>query len=362
MTVGHPSVILPAETINRIRNYAAEAEQNRELHKEQLRLIYQEKWFKMFVPKIYGGLAFPLPQVLRTEEALAWADGSTAWVVTLCSGAGWFVGFLDPKISKDIFDDEKVCLAGSGASSGTAELTKGGYIINGAWKYASGALLATMFTANCVITQKGVPVMNDGKPVVKAFIFKNNEVALQTSWNSMGMIATGSHGFSIKGLTVPENRAFVIEKQHASLAENIYQYPFLQLAETTLAVNIAGMAHQFLDLCEPLLAKRVNNEFSLQKELMGLLRIAKEKINKCRFEFYEAVERSWLICEKLEPIPETLLNQVSETSRQLYRISIEQVNFLYPYAGLAAADMSTEINRVWRNIHTASQHTLFTMR
>ena len=86
-----------------IRNAAAEAEQLHELHNDQLNIIYRQGWFKMFVPKEYGGLGLSIPEVLRIEECLSWADGSTAWVVTLCSGAAWVAGFLPPSILNEVF-------------------------------------------------------------------------------------------------------------------------------------------------------------------------------------------------------------------------------------------------------------------
>lgn len=363
MSALHPSSFLPNEILFTVRQYAADAEEQCQLHDKQLKMIYKQRWFKMFVPKNYGGLAYTLPEVLKTEEALAWADGSTGWVVTLCSGAGWFVGFLNPDLSKKIFSNNDVCIAGSGAPTGTAEIRKDGYIINGSWKYATGALHASMFTANCVITNEGIPLLNhDGGPQIRSFIFENNEVQLRKNWNSMGLIATASHGFTINNKFVPLHRAFEINNTHFALDASVYQYPFMQLAETTLVVNISGMAQRFLDLCMPLFKERMARKPAPKKDLMNLLEVSSKSLQRCRDEFYEAVEKSWSSCERGEPIPEIECAEVRNTSYQLYLTSMHIVNELYPNAGLAAADMSTEINRVWRNIHTASQHTLFTLR
>ncbi len=45
------------ETVAHLRKYAAAADEKGVLHKEQLKLIYKYKWFKIFVPKEYNGLA-----------------------------------------------------------------------------------------------------------------------------------------------------------------------------------------------------------------------------------------------------------------------------------------------------------------
>ena len=75
----------------------------------------------MYVPKAYGGLGLSLPEILRIEEGLSWADGSTAWVVTLCSGAAWFIGFLNIDLGKNISENDQGCFAGSGAVTGVAD-------------------------------------------------------------------------------------------------------------------------------------------------------------------------------------------------------------------------------------------------
>ena len=233
------------------------AEQEKNLTVIQRDLIHKQKWLNMYVPKEYGGLGLSLPEILRIEEGLSWTDGSTAWVVTLCSGAAWFIGFLNTDLGKSIFENDQVCFAGSGAVTGIANKISGGYEIQGSWKYATGSLFATVFTVNCQLKENGVLLRHqDGTPVVQSFLLKKDEVIVHTTWSSMGMIATGSHTIEIKNIFVPFDRTFIIQPAHATLKDPIFQYPFLQLAETTLAVNLSGMAYRFFDLCAEIFSKR----------------------------------------------------------------------------------------------------------
>jgi indole-3-acetate monooxygenase len=351
---------LSEEVLNRIRAGAFQAEKDGQLHPEQLDAIYHQRLFKMFVPKSLGGLELSLPEVLRLEEALAWADGSTAWVVTLCSGAGWFVGFINPGLVEKIFTSDRVCLAGSGATTGTASVTADGYVINGEWKYASGALHATMMTANCIIVKDGKTLLNEGgTPLVKSFILRKDEVELQRNWSSMGMVATASHGFKVTALHVPAERSFIIQPDKAELPNAVYHYPFLQLAETTLAVNFLGMAQRFLELFDERLQGGIRSRGGQNSNAIALHAEMLRVVQKKRIDFYQAVDMSWSYCTRREPIPAEALNAVSTSSRDLYRACLSVTSTLYPYAGLTAADPRTEINRVWRNFYTASQHSLF---
>src|SRR5947209_17627377 len=111
------------------------AEQTGTLTPVQLDIIYKHKWFKLFVPKEYNGLALSLPEGLRVEEALATIDGSLGWTVTLCSGATMFIGYLDQDIAQEILANEKVCFGGSGRASGVAKINNDGYKVSGLWHY-----------------------------------------------------------------------------------------------------------------------------------------------------------------------------------------------------------------------------------
>ena len=352
----HPSTFLHKNLTDTIRNAALEAECEGRLHNDQLDIIYRQQWFKMFVPPDYGGLGLSLPEILKIEECLSWADGSTAWVVTLCSGAGWFIGFLDPGLASDVFRDDRVCLAGSGAIGGVARIIPGGYEINGNWKYASGSLYATAFTVNCHVEKDGLPLSHpDGSPVVQSFFLKKNEVKLITNWKGMGMVATGSHSFEIRDVQVPLIRSFSIDPALATLRHPVYQFPFLQLAETTLAVNSSGLAIRFIDLCETLFQQKA-------KQNLGELTHARGKLNELRSVFFATVSAAWETLIANHPIPDPLLVKISEASRLLAHTSRHLVTELFPLCGLEAANRQTEINRVWRNIHTAGQHAIFRVK
>ncbi len=361
----HPAQQLQPDWIATIREHAAEAEKAGRLLPAQLDVVYKQGWFKMLTPTVYGGMELSLPDEVRLIEALSWADGSMGWAITLCTGAGWFGGFLDAALSHEIFADEKVCLAGSGALTGTATINANGYMVNGAWKYASGALHATHFTTNCIIhDDKGAVLGADGKPVHKSFLFDANEVTVLPAWNYTGMVATGSHSFEIKNVQVPASRTFIIDQKFAVIDKPLYTYPFRQLAEATLAVNMAGLAIHFLDLAEGVFADRRKNKnlTRLQEsKLNEVLVRSLFRLNDIRNTFYQAVDRSWsgYINGDTAAHADDLL-EVSHTSRRLAKISRQTVDDLYPYCGLIAASNTTEINRVWRDLHTASQHSLLT--
>ena len=360
----HPSAFIKPEDVHNIREAAPLAEQLGLLHPSQLEVIHRQKWFKLLVPEKYSGLQITLPNLVRLQEAISWADGSTGWVVTLCSGAGWFGGFIDPETAREVFSHPEVCLAGSGAVGGTAEITEKGYLINGSWKYASGAHHATHITANCAIKKDGAAVLaEDGGPLVLPFIFDKKDVTILPAWKYTGMVATGSDAFEVKNLEIAGNRQFKIDPSAAIMNAPLYRYPFLQLAEATLAVNLSGMAIHFMDLCEGIFNNRISQSRLTRTQaayMMETLNNSKVQISGLRSDFFAAVDQSWEAIKTHHVIPEDQLIRVSSASRTLARKARQLVDELYPMCGLVAASTETDINRAWRDLHTACQHSLLT--
>ncbi|MBN7812208.1 acyl-CoA dehydrogenase [Algoriphagus sp. H41] len=342
--------------------HAAASEALGRLSDEWLEVVYAEKWFKLFVPKDLGGLGLNLAEGLRVEEKLSRLDGSLGWTVTLCAGAAWFVGFLEKELAQEVFSDPRVCLAGSGFVGGKADWVDGRWLVSGSWTYASGALHGTHFTANCEILERGEPLLDKkGNPVVKAFILKRDEIEILDGWNYMGMIATGSHAFKAEGVSVPGNRVFEILPEKATLPDPVFRYPFLQLAEATLAVNILGISQHLIALIEASFWKRHeyrNYDRKHQKYFQKLLEKQSRKLERLRTKFYGLIEESCQELEQKGKISKSLLKEISKISRKLTQACRESNGKLYPFAGLEAAKTHTELNRVWRDFNTVSQHAL----
>lgn len=342
--------------------FASAADEQARLTPEQLDIIHRQKWFRLFVPQSQNGLGLELPEGLRMEEALAKIDGSLGWTVTLCSGATQFTGYLPPSLTNGIFKENGVCFGGSGALSGIATETPEGYIVSGSWKYATGAPYCTHFTANCKIEKDGRLLTNaQGTPVYRSFLFTREEVRIHNDWNTMGLKATASESFSVSGIQVPEERSFTILPAAATLPGAVYRYPFLQFAETTLAVNSLGMALHFLEELQRLIREKSRNEAPHTAPVLPLQQKSEAAIQflqKLRTRFYSAADDSWNAMLKEGEVPAPVLQQVSKQSRLLARFSRKLVADLYPWCGVSATQNGTVLNRIFRDLFTASQHTL----
>lgn len=350
--------------VDEIRKETFAAEKSGSLTPAQLDIIYRQNWFNIFVPRHIGGLELSLPEAAHLQESLAWADGSFGWTITLCSGANWFAGFLEETVRSRLFSDLKVCLAGSGAATGIAEMVEGGFIVDGRWRYATGAKHATAFTANCIIHKNGIVLKEDnGSDMIRSFVFERNEVKIIEDWNGLGMNATSSHSFEVDHVFVAADRIFIIDASHAIFPGIIYKVPFLQFAEITLAANFSGMALHFTEECRALFEEKIMKRgYSVIKagEMLEVLGRMSSMLEGRRKFFHETVAQVWEKGINQERWNISALEDLSMVCKALVKTALKSVDELYPYTGMTGADLSSDINRIWRDIHTASQHQLFT--
>lgn len=349
-----PITLLKQELVNTIRTEATAAEKQGKLTKKQLNLAYEQDWLNMLTPSAYGGKQLSLPDAIQLQEALACADGSLGWMATLCSGAGWLSGFMEPGFAKSLLEGEKVFLAGSGSVTGTAEKTGNQYTITGKWPYASGANEATAFTANCIVTEKGKPVKDDnGKHKIISVVLLKAEVTVSNDWNAMGMIATASHSFEVKDLKIGEDRTFDMSAKPV-VSGSLYYYPFQQLSEATLTINMCGMAIHFMDLFKTMMTEEGIGNESIMNTYESML----QKFQNARQKLYYAIDMSWQVCAANKEISQSVLYKVSVASSTCMEIIRNSVNTLFPHCGLKGANKDNEINRVWRDMQTAGQHSM----
>lgn len=355
--------LLPRD-LARLRRQAPAADASGWLQPAQQAVLHRRGWLKLLAPRSAGGAECPLPQMVRLEEAVAAVDGSCGWVFTLCAGAGWFAGFLPPALAHEVMQTRHVCLAGSGAPTGFADRENGGWRLSGEWSYASGAPMATHFTLNAVLRESGQVLQNDdGTPRISAFIVPAAKVARQPGWFAVGMRGSGSHGYTLNGAWVANDHAFAIDPSAATAKGPLYRFDFLSLAWVTLAANLAGMARNFVELADPLIRQRrpLRAALSLGDDpaVRQHLARASSQLADAWQTMLATLDAAWADVEAGALLTAVQQQMLRHHALLLAEASREAVDGVYPLCGMHAADSRSELNRVWRDFHTASQHALF---
>ncbi|SHI65472.1 Acyl-CoA dehydrogenase, C-terminal domain [Arenibacter nanhaiticus] len=331
--------------IEQLRNLCLNAKQ---FPAEVLDWIAVENLWSLWVPQKYGGLEFPFTAGLNKLKSLAKIDGSLGWTVTLCSGANFFIGNLHPVAIEEIFGkgQTQVCFGGSGGVFGSAEKQGDTYNISGKWHYATGASYLTHFTLNAKIIENGEALRNeDGSPMIRSFLLPKDKVEIVENWNTMGLKASVTHSFDVKEVIVDKKYSFLYNR--VNLDYPIFKIPFSVFADLTLWVNYIGMAEHFLEEAGKLMAK---------ERLIGLEAVL-DAANGKVFDFAHAIEKSlqgqW-VCN------EDTIGQIhSEAVASVQHITKTILEY-YPLLGVSASREDHQLNQIFRDYFTATQHHIFT--
>jgi alkylation response protein AidB-like acyl-CoA dehydrogenase len=362
-TISHPKEILREKEADTIRRNTFATEKNGRLHEEVLSLIYKNKLLQLLVPKFCGGLEWDLPNVVTLLEALAWADGNVGWCVNLGAGANMFAGYFSKNTAQSIFNSSQIWCAGSGAISGTAKKTSDGYIVSGYWKYASGSVHATHFTANAwLFNETNQYIRENGERVFRSFIVPKENVTILDTWNVTGLKATSSNDFKVKEILVPEDHAFSLIKPLPFAKGPLYHFPFDVLAIVNMACMPTGIALHFIDLFRELLQQKkpLYTDMTLDKNeaVMSLLEETTNRFYIARRKMYETLEKAWVSYEKGNKADQHALDQLVQRSKAAAQMARNVIFKLYPSCGMNIIFSNSELNKVWRDMAVASQHYL----
>lgn len=294
---------------------------------EIMQLVHRKKWLLIWVSKDFNGLDLSFSKGLKLLYQLAKTDGSLGWFVTLCSGANYFSKNIKPKIADEIFSTKNVCLGGSGMVAGIAQpINKDKFLINGKWKYATGAPHLTHFTLNAKVDNE-----------IVSFVIPKENVTIIPDWTSMGMQATNTFSFEIKDIIISKKYSFKYDTFFTH--DKSSSIPFTVFADLTLLVNYIGMAHHFAEL--------VDNKqmiFHTENILKQTLIFAKD--------IEQTISRNKTISkEQMQHIHTFGEETVSDLC--MYFMSS------YPKTGIKASQLTSPINQVFRDFFTATQHANF---
>jgi alkylation response protein AidB-like acyl-CoA dehydrogenase len=156
---------------------------------------------------------------------------------------------------------------------------------------------------------------------------------------------------------VPDDRIFDIGKERGYYTSFVYSYPFLEFAQLSFTAVNLGICRHFLDEASTLIAQHSADQIRFHF-IQNLLERQKVLLADAASNFYEVVERSWQILLNDEVISDELLSEVSRASMNTVTVCLLTAQRIYPYLGLAVTMEHSEINRCWRDLHTASQHIL----
>ena len=341
------------------RANAEEADRLARLPPPVVAKLHDHGLFRIWIPKAFGGLELDLPDALRVYEAVSRAEGSVGWAVMIGSGGGLFAAYLEEGPAREIYARADAVIAGSGAPDGRAERVIGGYRATGRWRYASGAHYATTFTANCIISEGGSPVLDrEGKPLIRAMSFDASEVKLISTWDTTGMRGTGSHDFEVKEVFVPEARTFSVFTDTPKERGPVYRLPFGVLTELPVAAVALGIARHALENFAELSRRKKSGGVRLGADPFVRSRFAEGSAvwSQVKAGLEALAAQAWDAAVADRMLTAQELAQITAGCATAVARLRAGIHGLIGLTGMTGIQIDNPLARAWRDLQTVAAH------
>ena len=344
--------------VREIRRQSSEMDISSTLSASLLDFIYEHGLFKLFVPKKLGGHMAALPEALRIFEDAAQVDGNLGWTVTIGSGGGYFAAYMPQAIMSKLFAHKKAVVAGSGYPSGIAKKVDGGYAVNGAWKYCSGSTHATVFTVNCETEQ----VNDTNHTEIRTMILLPDQVQIIEDWQTFGLTATASHTIQAINVFVPDYMTFQVIEENNKLDDLIYRFSFQHFAEASFAAVALGIGRHFIEEAKSLAAQHKEaweaSHLNRYEFVTSLIEAEQHKLDQASADFYKHMDSVWDRHAAYQTLSGEEWRDASRICKHTSRTALTAAQHIFPYLGTNAIQQNAAINQIYRDVHTACQHTL----
>ncbi len=196
-------------------------------------------FFRLCVPKIYGGAQAPPHAVAATLEALAEIDASAAWCAMIGATTSAVAAYLEPDAAREIFGAPGAIVTGVYAPMGKASAEGDHYRVNGQWKWNSAGQNSRWLLGGCMIVEDGKPKLNvDGSPMQRMILAPREAVTFVDTWRTSGLRGTGSGDMTMRDVLVPKARSVSLVDDRPRVKAPLYAFPVFGL----LAMGIAAVA------------------------------------------------------------------------------------------------------------------------
>lgn len=329
-------------------------------------------FYRILVPRRYGGYEFGIDTFLRVTTALARGCPSTAWM--FCLGATHALpvaSLFGERAQAELFRGGDFICPATIVPSGSAKRTPDGdWELNGTWKYCSGSPYATHFLGHVLVPgEAGEP------PAPMLFIAPRSEFRRLDDWGGqLGLKGSGSHSIVIENGRIPEHFAFPgthmseVDTTEGTPGSRLHGNPeygggplsFMLLEVASLAV---GMAQGALDAYEELMRERTtlfppvvtraeDPDYQFwYGEAAGLITTAEAAVRQAIRQWHDLCAAGPGAFTREQDL------RLATICREVIRLSWRAVEGqLFPTAGSSAARNGERIERVWRDMSTLHSH------
>ncbi len=353
----------------------AECEE-RTYYSEEMHQAFREAGFyRLYVPRRYGGYGFDVPTFARVALELARGCPSTAWCMGLASAhALQIASWWGEQAQAEIFGDGEFRAASVAAPIGPATRTEDGWELNGRCAYASGIPYSTHYMGQAVLPGENAL----GLPRMLLFVAPRSEWTMLDDWGHLlGLKGSGSQSIVFEGGRIPahwglEDRLMVdMDVSDGTAGLRLHGNPLyggraLSCFTLTLAAIAVGAAYNALDEYEEMLSAKMTPlppfvPRKLDPDFQRYFGEAWATIATAEAALLNACEQHMELCQRFvdEGIPYSYADdhRIACIGREVVIQAWEVVQGdLCRTAGSAAAAKGQRLDRIFRDLSMTNSH------
>ena len=351
-----------------VETHAGAAEQLRTLPPETVEGLWRSGLFHHFNTSEAGGCEPRFRDMIDTWVEMARQDGSVGWIgIANCPSTAFASAYLPEEGFQRVFRDsgDRVTLGGQFAPNGLGNEEPGGYRLSGAWNFGSGTGHSAYIAAGFIPIHDGEMLMMDndsGMPEMMVATLPREQVTITDGWHVMGLCGTGSYDYNIKDVFVPAGmcyRLFTTTPLRGGSA--VFRMGILPVTAAGHASFAVGLARRALDEIQKLAIEKTRmgdlstlaHRETFQRNLAhheGMWRAAHALIAQTYTEVETRIDGGAALA-----VPDRIDMRIASTYAT--EACKQIVDFAHLSAGTAAVRDGNLIERIFRDMHTATQHT-----
>ncbi len=355
----------------KIRAAADEIEQGRRLPMHLVRDMQRAGMFRMAMPRAWGGPELDFLTQMRVIEALSMADASAGWCTMIGVDGGYMTAFIDQVVAREMYRDLDSVTAVTFAPPGKAVKTKDGFLVNGRWPFGSGCQHATWLIGHFLVFDGDtLRVGPNGLPETRFGFLPAEECEILDTWTTNGLRGSGSHDWTVKDRFIPEERTFNLAAPTIYRQGPLYALPNLLIYKVSgVGLGIArGAIEDFIAMAsnKPMTFKSpsASKAAMLRDEsfVQCTLAQAEALVSSARGFVYEAFGDLWNTLAAGDP---PSLKQRARGRLAMAHGSaacLQAVELLYKANGGASVYAGNLFDRRLRDMQTANQHTVVSLK
>jgi alkylation response protein AidB-like acyl-CoA dehydrogenase len=355
--------IAAAETlIPLIRSHADQTEHDRRLSDPVVGALRAAGLLSLGLPVSLGGPELAAKNALKAIERIAYADGASGWNAMIAYDTGLLAGFISAPGARTLLKSIAMpVIAGSIQPPGRLLRARGGYRLDGRWRFGSGCQHADVFIVSAVLHEDGIPVVGpDGVPDVREVVLRATDVTILDTWHVAGMRGTGSHDFMAEDFLVAEDYVQPFNFDRPVETGPLYRFPLvgnLGVAKTAVALGIARHAiDTFMELAQTKTATHHTKLLRERDAVQSDMAKAEACLRSASCFMYSTVGEVWDKVAGGEPVTSEHRAILRLAAVDGVQRAVAAVDLVFNAAGASAIQQSSPLERCFRDIHVVPAH------